>query len=87
MGTVERAVQIKKALCSEKCCTFAAVISRGTLDSPGKNTGLFIFSAAIQFLMGAVFSVCFTEAPLQVLVSELNINFVFYLCCPRWSDL
>lgn len=48
---------------------------------------MFTFSAAIEFLMGAVFSVCFTETPFQVLVSELNINFVFYFCCPHWSDL
>lgn len=48
---------------------------------------MFTFSAAIQFLMDAVFSVCFTETPRQVLVSELNINFVFYFYCPCWSDL
>lgn len=49
-------------LCSEKCCTFAAVISKGMLDSLGKNAEMFTFQL-IEFLIGVVFSACFPKTP------------------------
>lgn len=51
----------KQDLCSGKCCTFAAVISRGMLGCSGNVAGMFTFSSVTLFLVVVVFNVCFSE--------------------------
>lgn len=51
----------KQDLCSGKCCTFAAVISRGMLGCSGNVAGMFTFSSVTPFLVVVVFNVCFSE--------------------------